>query len=390
MPIRILHVVEAIGIGGGVENGISNLIGRMNSSRFEHLLCGVFQLGSQTERYPLDRVSLHCLKQKRGRSRSQVAPLTRLFRELKPDVVHSRNWGAIEAVVAARWLGIPAIHSEHGVEADPSTEPRRRQWIRRALYGLARQVFAVSYELQESLVHRTGLASGKIGVIHNGVDTKRFCPSVEARMRFRAELGIADHEFIIGCVGRMNPIKDYPTLLRAADTLSGICPSLRILFVGEGPERTALEQLVARSTLGQRVRFLGVTPRVPEVLNALDVYVLPSITEGISNSLLEAMAAGVPVVATRTGGNPEVVLHGHSGLLFPIGGVSELADTLAALYGDPEQRQRLADGGRRRVLEEFSLESMIRHYEDMYLGIAPEKVAAATQTGAYPAGKLSI
>ena len=389
MAMRVMHVVEAFGVGGGVENGIANLIERLDSRRFEHVLCAVFHAGPKTERYPLERVPLVCLEQKRARARSQVGPLVRTMRQVKPDLVHSRNWGAIEAVFAARWAGCRSIHSEHGVEADQSAEPWRRRWLRRAAYATADVVFSVSHELQESLARRSGFAR-KIGVIHNGVDTRRFRPDAPAGQRFRSELAIGEDEFVIGCMGRMNPVKDYQTMVRAAEIFSRACRSWRLLLVGEGPERTKLENVVAGSdALRGRVQFLGMTDRVVELLNALDVYVLSSITKGISNSLLEAMATGVPVIATRTGGTPEVVVDRQSGLLVPAAAPGELAESLISLYRQPQERQRLGAAGRRRAKEQFSLDSMVQKYEEMYAGLARRGAdGSAIQEPLWASGKL--
>jgi sugar transferase (PEP-CTERM/EpsH1 system associated) len=374
MAIRVMHVVEAFGIGGGVENGIANLIEHVDPHSFEHVLCAVFQVGPMTERYPLDRVPLVSLDQRRARARSQFWPLVRMIRKVKPDLVHSRNWGAIEAVFAARWTGIRAIHSEHGVEADQSAEPWRRRWLRRAAYASADRVFSVSQELQENLARRNGFARRRIGVIHNGVDVRRFRPDAEAGKKLRAELRIAADEFVIGCVGRMSPVKDYRTMLRATEIFSRNCQSWRLLLVGDGPERAELERVVAGSDkLRSRVQFLGTTDRVVELLNVLDVYVLSSIIEGISNSLLEAMATGVPVIATHTGGTPEVVVDRQSGLLAPVGAPEELAERLISLYRQPQERQRLGRAGQRRASEEFSLDSMVRRYEEMYTGVASRR-----------------
>jgi sugar transferase (PEP-CTERM/EpsH1 system associated) len=377
MAIRILHVVEAIGVGGGVENGIANLIERMDASHFEHVLCGVFRLGPQIERYPADRVRLVCVEQKLKRFAIQVRPLAKTIRALQPDIVHSRNWGALEAAVAARWAGsYSVIHSEHGVEMNPSAEPRRRRWARRFVFGLADRVFSVSHQLKDSLVRSTGFPAHRIDVIHNGVDTKRFRPDKEAGLRFRQELGISEEEFCVGCVGRLNRIKDYPTLLRAAESLSVLHGAWRLLIAGGGEERSNLEELV-RSTpaLEGRVHFLGATSRITEFLNAIDVYALPSICEGISNSLLEAMASGLPAIVSDTGGNPEVVVDRESGLLFPVGDSRRLAEHLVELYRGPELRQRFGQQAIRRVKEEFALDSMVRKYEEMYQGLATGRAA---------------
>jgi glycosyltransferase involved in cell wall biosynthesis len=208
------------------------------------------------------------------------------------------------------------------------------------------------------------------------VDTKRFRPDKEAGLRFRQELGISEEEFCVGCVGRLNRIKDYPTLLRAAESLSVLHGAWRLLIAGGGEERSNLEELV-RSTpaLEGRVHFLGATGRITEFLNAIDVYALPSICEGISNSLLEAMASGLPAIVSDTGGNPEVVVDRESGLLFPVGDSRRLAEHLVELYRGPELRQRFGHQAIRRVKEEFALDSMVRKYEEMYQGLATGRAA---------------
>lgn len=377
MATRILHVVEALGVGGGVENGIANLIERMDPSRFEHVLCAVFHLGPLVGRYPADRVPLVCLEQKARKFAIQVGPLAQTIRKLKPDIVHSRNWGALEAVVAGRWVrSCRVIHSEHGFEVDPMREPARRNWVRRVAFELADRVFSVSSQLRGTLARRTGFPERKIGVIHNGVETRRFRSDASVRRRLRGELGISEEEFCIGCVGRLNRIKDYPTMLRAAEVFNRSCASWRLLIVGAGTELSALQEFAgARPALRGRVQFLGPSDRVPELLNAMDAYVLPSICEGISNSLLEAMAAGLPVIASDTGGNPEVVVDGESGLLFPVGDFQGLADRLVVLCGRRELRDRLARGGLRRVEERFSLDSMVASYEEMYGSLARDRAA---------------
>ena len=368
MAIRIMHVVEAVGAGGGVENGIANLIAHMDATRYEHVLCAVARLGPHTERYPAVRVRIVSLHQKPRRFQSQVAPLARVIRELQPNVVHSRNWGALEAVFAARWAGAGmAIHSEHGLEMAPAAEPRRRRWLRRAAFEAAHRVFAVSSGLRDALARSTGFPRWKFGVIHNGVDTRRFQPDGAMRRQFRAKFGIGENEFCIGCVGRLDRVKDYPTVLRALERFSGACSSWRLLIAGEGVERAALQAQAAQSgALRGRVLFLGDWQRVPELLSGVDAYVLSSTFEGLSNSLLEAMASGAAVLATRAGGNPELVVDEESGLLFPAGDAAALADGLTRLCFREEERRRLAAAAVSRVAREFSLDAMVDQYEALY------------------------
>jgi sugar transferase (PEP-CTERM/EpsH1 system associated) len=372
-----MHVVDHLG-KGGLENGLVNVIENLDSTRFEHVVYAIRKLGPNAERLARGGVRVICQGKQDSDSRFQIGRLAGAIREVQPDIVHSRNWAAVEAVLAARWVhSCKVVHSEHGLEAHANTsEPRRRVWFRRLAYELAHRVVSVSYQLRDLHARRTGFAAERMTVIHNGVDRRRFRPDPQARVRVRQELGLAEDEFCIGCVGNFFPVKGHITALEAMEAVAARCPKWRLLLIGEGPERSNLESFVAEHPgWSKHVSFLGSSDRVPEFLNALDVYVLPSVAEGISNSLLEAMATGLPVIATETGGNPEVVVNGDSGLLFPVGGFGLLADHLIALQSSQERRLVLAEGALKRVREEFSLDSMISKYGQLYEGLAGSAAA---------------
>jgi glycosyltransferase involved in cell wall biosynthesis len=260
------------------------------------------------------------------------------------------------------------VHSEHGLEAAPNAkEPWRRSCFRRLAFRLADRVVSVSYHLRDLHAKRTGFPAHKITVIHNGVDSSRFSPSFETRRRVREELGLSDKTFCIGCVGNLLPVKDHMTLLRALEGITDGDENWHVLMIGQGPEHPKLEAFVAaHPAWKERVSFLGLSHQVPKLLNAMDVYVLPSIAEGLSNSLLEAMASGLPVVATATGGNPEVVEEGKSGLLFPVGDFRQLAEQLRELRVSRALRVQLAQQAIRRTRENFSIEAMVGKYEQLY------------------------
>lgn len=367
-PIRIMHFVDGLS-RGGLENGLVNLIERLDPERFEHVVCAIRHLGPNADRLPHDRVRVMCLDKKSTDSAFQVGTLVRAIREAQPDIVHGRNWGAVEAVMAGRWTGCRAVvHSEHGLEADANAkEPWRRRVLRRVAFELAHRVLSVSYQLRDLHAWRTGFAAQRISVIHNGVDGRRFRPDAEARIHARQELGLSPDDFCIGSVGNLLPVKDHMTLLEAFDRIARTAQNCRLVLFGEGSERPRLEAFVnAHPEWRKRVSFLGSSNRVPEMLNALDVYVLPSINEGISNSLLEAMANGLPVVATATGGNPEVIVDGESGLLVPVGDAQWLARILLELRVKKDLRVQLGQRALRRVSENFSIDSMVRNYAEMY------------------------
>lgn len=371
MPARILHIVDSLG-QGGLENGLVNLIQRTDPHRFEHVVCAIRSLGVNAERLPSDRVRIMCLEKKDSDSPIQVLRLSRAISEVGPDIVHSRNWAAVEAVIAARWSRRAVVHSEHGLDAvTAGNDPWRRRCFRRLAFHLADKVVTVSDELRKIHAQRTGFPAHRITVIHNGVDSRRFFPHADTRARAREQLGLASDEFCIGCIGNLFPVKDHMTLLRALNGFNSAAKPWRLIAIGHGPELPRLRTFVdAHPEWRHRVSFLGARNDAPELLNAMDVYVLSSLTEGISNSLLEAMATALPVVATTTGGNPEVVNPG-CGRLFGVGDENELIAHLLLLQDRKDLRIELGRNALRRVRQDFSMESMVRKYEQLYEGLAP-------------------
>jgi sugar transferase (PEP-CTERM/EpsH1 system associated) len=365
--IRIMHVVSSL-TKGGLENGLANLVERMDRGRFEHVVCAVRGLGANAERLAQSATRVLDLGEASG-TLVQTPALVRAIRQYRPDIVHSRNWGASEAVLAGRLRGCSVIHSEHGFTTEERAEPRRRSYFRRLIFELAHRVLTVSRQLRDVHAKRTGFSAQRIGVIHNGVDRTRFFPDGDARRRVRADLAIPDAALCIGSVANLLPVKDHVTLLRAVDAAADRLGPWRLVLVGDGPERPALEAFVhAHAGWQDRVLFQGSSDRVPDLLRAMDVFVLPSISEGMCNALLEAMATGLAVVATNVGGNPEII-DAQSGLLFRCGDVRELATLFLRLQGDPELRAQLGARAIAHIREEFSLESMVGAYERLYAGV---------------------
>jgi len=239
---------------------------------------------------------------------------------------------------------------------------------------MADVVFTVTDDLRKYHAAQSWLPTERFRVLYNGVDAEKFSPNPLAAEQVRAELGVPGGRFLIGSVGRLVPIKDHKTLLRAADILVRDGLDIHVLLIGDGPELPNLQKYVAGSnSLAGRVTFPGATDRVSELLTAMDTFVLPSICEGMSNTILEAMACGVPAIVTRTGGNPELIEDGCSGFLFPPGDVEMLSVLLSRLAGNSATRRAFGESGRRRAVEQFSLAGMLQRYQELYTEVATRK-----------------
>ncbi|MGB6682787.1 MAG: glycosyltransferase [Candidatus Acidiferrum sp.] len=352
------------------------MINGLDKNRFENHLCGIRGFDPQVVSLRYPQGDICSLPARRTGSRPQVFALQKLIKSFRPHIVHSRNWGTIEAIPAARMAGVPVvIHSEHGYEMDSLAGlPLRRRIFRRAVYGMAGAVFTVTGELQQFHAQQAWVSPSRIRVISNGIDTKLFSPRPELRGATLEKAGVPAGRFVVGSVGRLVPIKDHATLLRAAETLVQRGLNLHVVLAGAGPELARYQQFLAQSSaLANRVSFLGACDDVSEILNLMDAFVLPSISEGMSNTLLEAMACELPVLATRVGGNPEVVGSDGSGILFAPGDVNGLAESLHRLSQDADLRRSLGKAARQRVLSLFSLECMVENYQRLYLELAEQR-----------------
>jgi sugar transferase (PEP-CTERM/EpsH1 system associated) len=374
-PLRVLHVINRLATGG-TENVVLKLVGGLDEQIFEHRLAAVRGMDPALSGLPLPGGELLLDGKEDSGFEFLILRLARVMRAYRPHIVHSRNWGTIEAIPAARLARVPVvIHSEHGYDLDMLTGlPTRRRIFRRASYGMADAVFAVTRELCEFHARQAWISPERIKVIHNGVDTQRFRPRPEERISLRKRFGLPQERFIVGTVGRTVTIKDHPTLLRAVESmvLKGI--AAHALLVGSGPELERNRQLAKDSSvLAGRVTFVGSSDEVPDILNTMDVFALTSISEGMSNTLLEAMATGLPVIATNVGGNPEVVVDGASGWLFQPRDAEALASRLISLASDENQRRQLSLAARQQTVERFSLARMLNDYSNLYLELAARR-----------------
>jgi sugar transferase (PEP-CTERM/EpsH1 system associated) len=370
--LRVLHVIPQLGLGG-TEKGVLKVIRGLGEDGFTHQICAVRGVDTEFAKREGIASKAYSADSLRDGFQFPLFRLKKIMEEFRPHIVHSRNFGALEAVPAARLARVPvAIHSEHGYELEILRGlPMRRRVLCRCFYSMADVVFTVTDDLRKYHAAQSWLPADRFRVLYNGVDTEKFSPNPLSAAQVRTELGVPDRRFLIGSVGRLVPIKDHKTLLRAAEFLVDGGLDIHVLLVGAGPEMPNLRNYVADSnSLAGRVTFAGASDRVPELLNAMDAFVLPSICEGMSNTILEAMACGVPVIVTRTGGNPELIEEGSSGFLFPPGKVEMLSALLSRLVESSATRREFGACGRRRAVEQFSLAGMMQRYQEIYTELA--------------------
>jgi len=327
-------------------------------------VCCLDEAGSWAHELEDAGIRVFALKRQPGFQRGLGRQVAAVAREHGATVQHAHHYSPFvySAMSRLHHAGSAVVFTEHGRLSDVGPSAKRRL-ANRVLRRFASRVFTVSEDVRQHLIAE-GFRSNEVSVIYNGIEIG---PPTDARGRteVRCALGVSDTDFVIGTVARLDPVKDLGTLLDAASELGRSGLPVTLAIVGDGPERASLEARVSGLGLTARVRFLGHRRDARWWLNGCDVYVNSSISEGVSLTILEAMAASLPVVATRVGGTPEVVTD-QMGVLVPPRAASELAVALAGLVNDDQRRQRLGEYARRRVEAHFALSRMVREYADAY------------------------
>lgn len=367
----VLHVFYRFDVGG-LENGVVNLINHLPADRYRHAILALTEVTDFRQRIRRDDVKYISLKKPPGHLFRLYPRLWRIFRDLRPAIVHSRNLAALEVTVPAWAAGVPVrIHGEHGYDVgDLDGNNRKYQWVRRAYAPFVSRFVALSRDLARYLTDRVGVAQDKIAQIYNGVDTERFHPAVLPKPTFQGcPFGSPDH-WLVGTVGRMQTVKNQTLLARAFIRALELAPALRdrlrLVMIGDGPLRTESQALLDAAGLSELAWLPGERHDIPDLLRGLDTFVLPSIAEGISNTILEAMASGLPVIATAVGGNPELVREGVTGTLVPPGDIDAMARAIVAQAENPEQARAAGRAGRVEVERRFSMAAMVEAYQGLY------------------------
>ncbi len=367
----IAHIIYRLDVGG-MENGLVNLINAIPAQRYRHAIICLTEYTDFRLRIQRPDVAIYALHKRPGKDIGVYPRLWRLLRRLRPDIVHTRNLPALDCLVPAALAGVAArVHGEHGrdmIDLDGSN--RKYNLLRRLLRPFAQRYIPLSRDLEIWLRDCIGISPDRIDRIYNGVDMLRFHPPADGRAPLPLAGFAAADSIVIGTVGRMQTVKDQTTLVTAFLSLLERVPELRqrlrLVLIGDGPLRaTALQQLQQAGVAAQ-AWLPGARDDIPELMRGLDIFVLPSLAEGISNTILEAMACGLPVVATRVGGNAELVEEGHSGALVPAADPEALAAALCVYVRDLSLARRHGAAGRRRVENSFSLPAMVDGYLAVY------------------------
>lgn len=373
-PPLIAHIVVHFAVGG-LENGMVNLLNQIPPERYRH---AVICLGGYTEyaqRIVNPAVKFYALNKQPGKDLAVHWRLAKLLRKLKPAIVHTRNLSALECQFVAAASGVRArVHGEHGRDVfDLHGRNPKYNLLRKAARPLVGHYIAVSKDLAYWLADTVGVDAARISQIYNGVDIARFKPHEGSRVRLGPPGFMRGSEFVIGSVGRMAEVKDFPTLIRAFVKLVKLVPNgrerLRLVIAGDGPTRAQCEALLRSKKAEHLIWLAGESEDVPDLLRSFDLFALPSLGEGISNTILEAMASGLPVIATHVGGNPELVEEGVTGLLVPPAEPDAMAQALLKYLENPLRIDIQGRTARLRAETRFSLEAMAREYLAVYDGV---------------------
>ena len=369
---------------GGMERIALSVINRTRD-RYRHAVICLAGYGALRDEIADASVPCLSLDKRPDKDPGCYFRLWRALRLLKPDLVQTYNIGALDAAPTIRLAGVRRIvHAEHGRDVtDPHGDNAKYLRLRRWMAPLIARFIAVSRDLQLWLIDRAGIRADKVICIANGIDAAAFATPRTALRRRPLLGGFAPPDtLLIGNVARLDKVKDQAGLLAAFKLLceqAGQETACRLIIVGEGPEHAELQRRIEQLGLTQRVRLLGNRSDVAELLAECDVFVLSSIAEGMPVTLMEAMASGLPVVATEVGGVASVVEHGVTGTLVPAGDPRALAEALGGYMADEALRLRHGDAGRARVTADFSLSAMLSAYTALYDNLLDPVRAARSQ-----------
>lgn len=367
--INVLHIIETLDIGGAecvVADIVNNLPGNIKP-----LVCCFKHTGEMANRIK-PGVDVFSLAKGEGNSLFFVFRLAKIMREKNIHAIHTHNWGVFcESIFAAVLAKVPVrVHMAHGglLAHQNSCWGSVKKKIRRLTEFTAalfcNDIIAVSGDLKKIICQEVGIAEHKITVVRNGIKLTSVDAATQATIY--KQLGLNKNEFIICFVGRLATVKNVPFLLAALEEIYVDNPAVKLLVVGDGPEKNTLIDLVNKRGMTESVFFLGARNDIRNILSICDLFVLPSLSEGISISLLEAMSMKVPAIATNVGGNAEVIENGETGILVESNNVGELKAAIYFFMNNKERKEEIAEKAYHRMHANFNIEKNIEIFSSMY------------------------
>jgi len=384
--LLIAHVVYRFDVGG-LENGVVNLLNGLPVERFRHAVVAMTEVTDFRHRISRNDVQFISLRKGPGHGVRLWPALYRVFRELRPDIVHTRNLAPLEACVPAWAAGVPArVHGEHGWDVGDLEGANRGHRVTRRIYRpFVSHYIALSRHIEDYLLNAVGVRSAAISQIYNGVNVQHFAARCGERQAIDDSPFNAPKLWVFGTVGRLAAVKDQAALIRALARLhrssSVARERMRLAIVGDGPLRQELRQLAVTEGVGGAVWMPGTRSDVAQVMAGLDVFALPSLAEGISNTLLEAMSCSRAVVASAVGGNVELVNDGVNGTLTTPNDPGSLDAAVLGYFMDPARAHLHGLAARAAVEARFSLDRMVADYAAVYEMMAPHRLSKASLNG---------
>lgn len=366
-PIRIAHVIYRFDIGG-MENGLVNLINELPQKLFSHTIICLTTATSFRNRIERQDVNIIELDKSEGKDLKTYYRFYKAIKRIRPDIVHTRNIGTLDLCWFSMLAGCRIrLHGEHGWDAsDPSGTSAKYRRLRLLCDHAITGYTAVSQDIAQWLTDIIGIKESKVRQIYNGINIRKFASGRSS------DVGVdgAPGKLIFGTVGRQDAIKALDVLVKALSELLKRRPKLRdaiaVILAGDGPEHERIRSLCQEQSLSDIVSLPGSVEDVASYYRDYAFFVQPSMNEGVSNTVLEAMASGLGVIATRVGGNPELVRDGKEGLLVPANDIEALAAAIENYIDDPDLREKHGAAAQVRVAKLFSMKAMTDSYSAMY------------------------
>jgi len=370
--LSVAYLVNALSMGG-VQKYMVELCNRLNRKQFAPMLIGFRKDRTILDFLKREDVPVWTLDKKGGNDWRIPHRIAQICREQKVDVLHSNNWGTLVETCLAHQLARHTqwLHVQHGLEYNIRKEwPLYKRWCQgvaaRWALGRANAVAAVSQATRDFMTHAWGVRNAQVQVIYNGVELNPHLADWNLRRTKRQELGMPENALVIISVGRLDSVKNYPCLIQAFALLRERLPEVRLLLVGDGDDAGRVHTAIHKNRVENSVSCIGNRTDVSELLVASDLFGLASLSEGVSLSILEAMSAGLPVVATEVGGNPELIDEAV-GALVPAENPIALSQTLYQFLSSAERRGQCSKAARMRVEQHFTQERMVAQYESLYM-----------------------